>query len=61
MKKVCLKCYLFKEIPRGLVFCEDCRRKIYEESSQKNLLQQSDKTQKIPEKNQIQIKRSQKI
>ena len=56
MKKVCLKCYLFKEIPRGLVFCEDCRRKIYEESSQKNLLQQSDKTQKIPEKNQAQIK-----
>ena len=56
MKKVCLKCYLFKEIPRDFIFCEDCRRKIYEESSQKNLLQQSDKTQKIPEKNQAQIK-----
>ena len=57
MKKVCLKCYLFKEIPRDFIFCEDCRRKFYEKQTQKNSFLEQNKTSQISEKNQTQIKR----
>ena len=37
MKKVCPKCGFFKEIERGMIFCKDCRQKIYEEQTSQKL------------------------